>query len=320
MGVWMSKSSQLPQTKLVCVCDKTSLLVTSEKGLVCSRPECPHADSENAFPMFSNVPIIISETVTDTVCSVANTQSYVPRSATRLHTIAKFLRGTSELSQRNCDRFIAAMRQNSDQPRVLVIGSGTRGAGTNALWEHPDLSLVGTDIYVSPNVDVVCDAHYLPFPAETFDGVWIQAVLEHVVEPIEVVAELERVLKTDGIVYAETPFMQQVHEGAYDFTRYTVLGHRYLFRKFEAIDFGGNKGAEVGLAWSMRYFTWAVFRSRFLAQILGLLAGVLLKPFRYLTSKESLFDSPAGVYFLGKKAVGYQLSHAELILLYRGSQ
>ena len=36
-----------------------------------------------------------------------------------------------------------------------------------------------------------------------------------------------------GIVYAETPFMQQVHEGAYDFTRYTVLGHRYLFKKFK---------------------------------------------------------------------------------------
>ena len=63
------------------------------------------------------------------------------------------------------------------------------------------------------------------------------------VEPEKVVAEIYRVLKENGIVYAETPFMQQVHEGAYDFTRYTVLGHRYLFRQFHALSIGGNKGS-----------------------------------------------------------------------------
>ena len=56
----------------------------------------------------------------------------------------------------------------------------------------------------------------------------------------------------------QTPFMQQVHEGAYDFTGYTVLGHRYLFRDFEALDFGGNKGANVALAWSIKIFVWAI--------------------------------------------------------------
>src|SRR5207237_664581 len=31
------------------------------------------------------------------------------------------------------------------------------------------------------------------------------------------------------LVLGDTPFMQQVHEGAYDFTRFALSGHRWLF-------------------------------------------------------------------------------------------
>jgi SAM-dependent methyltransferase len=148
----------------------------------------------------------------------------------------------------NCKKFVDLVKNSKDIPRVLVIGSGKKGNGSQNLWTENELLKVGVDVYKSGTVDVVCDAHYLPFPDSYFEGVWIQAVLEHVVEPNIVVAEIHRVLKSDGVVYAETPFMQQVHEGAYDFTRYTVLGHRYLFRDFEQIDIGGNKGADVVLA------------------------------------------------------------------------
>ena len=41
-------------------------------------------------------------------------------------------------------------------------------------------------------------------------------------DPPRVVAEMHRVLRPGGLLYAEIPFMQQVHEGAYDFTRYTL--------------------------------------------------------------------------------------------------
>ena len=110
-----------------------------------------------------------------------------------------------------------------------------------ALWGDPQIEIEGVDIYRAETVSVVTP--YLPYPNETFDGVWIQAVLEHVGEPWVVVAEIHRVLKKSGLIYAETPFMQQVHEGAYDFTRFTVLGHRYLF-DFEIID-AGEIGAET---------------------------------------------------------------------------
>ena len=152
---------------------------------------------------------------------------------------------------------------------------------------------------------------------DSFDGVWIQAVLEHVVEPQVVISEIYRVLNKNGLVYAETPFMQQVHEGAYDFSRYTVLGHRYLFRDFDEISIGGAGGAEVSLSWSLKYFILAITNSAKLAKLTGIISTLLLKPFSFLIKKESLYDSSSGVFFLGRKST-HRLTHKELIRLYSG--
>ena len=81
-------------------------------------------------------------------------------------------------------------------------------------------------------------------------------------EPGRWCAEIHRVLKPGGLVYAETPFMQQVHEGAYDFTRFTESGHRYLFARFDLIDSGVTAGAGTQLLWSLDYFVRGLFRSR----------------------------------------------------------
>ena len=74
------------------------------------------------------------------------------------------------------------------------------------------------------------NAETLPFPDASFDLVIAVAVLEHVADPFRCVAEMRRVLAPSGHVYAVTPFLQPVHMGAYDFTRFTPIGHRRLFR------------------------------------------------------------------------------------------
>lgn len=99
-------------------------------------------------------------------------------------------------------------------------------------------NIVSFDIYDSVNVQFVADAHMIPFRNDIFDLIIIQAVLEHVLDPHKVVSEITRVLKLQGIVYAETPFMQQVHEGPYDFTRFTESGHRFLFKSYNLISSG----------------------------------------------------------------------------------
>src|SRR5207244_1565848 len=67
-------------------------------------------------------------------------------------------------------------------------------------------------------------------------------------------AEIWRVLKPDGLVCAETPFMQQVHGGCYDFIRFSLLGHRRLFQAFEEVRSGIAVGPGTALAWSWTYF------------------------------------------------------------------
>jgi SAM-dependent methyltransferase len=197
--------------------------------------------------------------------------------------------------------YLRHARALSCRPRILVIGGGSIGAGMQGLYAAQDIDLVGVDIYESPSVVLLCDGHRLPFVDGSFDGVVIQAVLEHVVDPAVVVGEVHRVLRTGGLVYSETPFMQQVHDGAYDFTRYTLSGHRWLFRQFSEVEAGTALGPGFALLWSISYFVKAVTGSpRAAALITALFFWV-----RFLDRKMPkglALDAASGLYFLGIRA------------------
>ena len=216
----------------------------------------------------------------------------------RLHL---FTLGSNPIAASNCAEFIKLLKQASERPIVLVIGGGTIGLGADQLYEDEDIELVGTDVYASPHTILVADAHKLPFEDGVFDGVWVQAVLEHVLEPAAIVDEIHRVLRRRGLVYAETPFMQQVHERAYDFSRFTLSGHRWLFKRFSEIGAGPIGGAGVALVWSIRYFCRALGAGDKLSLLISL-------PFfwiRFLdafTRGRAVADAASGVFFLGRRA------------------
>jgi SAM-dependent methyltransferase len=206
--------------------------------------------------------------------------------------------------------------------RILVVGGGALGEGMEALDGVEGVTLIETDIYLSGRVSVACDGHHLPFADGVFDAVVVQAVLEHVISPQRVVEEIHRVLRPSGIVYAETPFMQQVHEGAFDFTRFTELGHRRLFRMFEEIDRGAALGPATALVWSLRYFMRALpprsYRTALALDRLALLATFWLKYLdRRLVKHPGGRDAASGVYFLGRRAE-QALADRDLVEAYRG--
>ena len=161
----------------------------------------------------------------------------------------------------------------------------------------------------------------LSFEDGSFAGVIVQAVLEHVVDPYRCVEEIHRVLNEQGVVYAETPFMQQVHGGRYDFTRFTHLGHRRLFRRFEEIESGAVAGPGVALAWAYQYFllSWASTRLwRTLLRNVARLTSFYLKYFDYyLMRKPGALDAASCCYFMGRKSE-HILSDNELLKLYKG--
>lgn len=132
-------------------------------------------------------------------------------------------------AEQNYDKFAKLLLVQSTKPKVLLIGGGILGKGLDTLLSYPQINLVETDVSFGPRIILVCDAHDIPFEDSTFDGVIIQAVLEHVIDPYRCVEEIFRVTKKDGLIYSEIPFMQQVHGGRQDFTRFTYLGHLTSF-------------------------------------------------------------------------------------------
>jgi len=201
------------------------------------------------------------------------------------------------------------------QGRALIIGAGDNAATNNSAGEMFD-SVILTDVVHSPDIDIICDGQELPFPSGSFDAVIVIAVLEHVLSPAAVAAEIKRVLKDEGVVLHDSPFMQSVHMGAYDFTRFTELGYRWLFREFAELERGCSIGPASALCWAISGFLSGFMPDR-LAKLFTRLAFFWLKYFDYLPSK-STYDAGGGYYFIGRNS-GKALGTSEILEEYRGN-
>lgn len=277
----------------------------------------------HAYPVIEDIPILVdfdrSVLEADETLASAGASRIERRVYSGLAGRAKrFVSPPKEGTRRNVAQLIERLKALSVRPRILVVGGGSVGQGMEPLYEDPAISVVAFDIYASPHAHFIGDAHHIPLADEAFDGVVIQAVLEHVLEPWIVAEEIWRVLRPGGLVYAETPFMQQVHEGAYDFTRFTESGHRHLFRRFERIDSGSNGGPGLQLTWSIDYLARSLLRSR----AAGKAAKLLFFWLRYLDRlipERYAVDGASGVFFMGFKSLA-ALGPREIVQHYRGAQ
>jgi SAM-dependent methyltransferase len=314
------KLSETAQQLLRCPICRTKLELLGEQ-YQCKNPKCNFL-----FPIINGIPILIDED--QSVFSIGdfvkqhNTTFY--QSQNKLERAV--LRFAPQISRKikgreNLNKLAKLLLGRSSTPKVLVIGGSILGKGMEAITVHPCIELVDSDVTFGPRTTLVCDAHQLPFKDDSFDGVIVQSVLEHVVDPWQCVEEIYRVLKEDGLVYAETPFMQQVHMGRYDFTRFTHLGHRRLFRKFEEIDGGAVSGPAMALAWSYRYFLLSFTTSSSLRRLIGVFVrftAFFLKYLDYLLiDKAGTLDAASAYYFMGRKS-NCVLSDRDLIKMYKG--
>jgi SAM-dependent methyltransferase len=300
-------------------------LRTADATFLCTRSDCAAR-----FPVVDGVPILLNE-----ARSVFSTSDFLLRRDTtfQLHRnrVERLLHGLLDLlpdisgsvgAKRNYASFTDSLLQQTPAPKVLIIGGSILGEGMTPLTINPAFELIATDVSFGPLTVLVCDAHDIPFDDETFDGVVVQAVLEHVVDPYRCVGEIHRVLKKQGMIYAETPFMQQVHMGRHDFTRFTHSGHRRLFRHFDEISSGAIGGPGMALAWSYEHFLLSFATSRTLrglARAFARLTAFYLKYFDYyLIDQPGALDAASGFFFMGRKG-GRTLSDRELIGYYKGA-
>jgi ubiquinone/menaquinone biosynthesis C-methylase UbiE len=72
------------------------------------------------------------------------------------------------------------------------------------------------------------------------DAVLSTQVLEHVADPLSVLAEFFRVLKPDGRLWLTAPFVWYLHEEPYDYYRFTSHGLRFLLERAGFIEIEVN--------------------------------------------------------------------------------
>jgi SAM-dependent methyltransferase len=113
---------------------------------------------------------------------------------------------------------------------ILDLGSG------NMRLNLPEV--IRVDFGLTDYVDLVADAHRLPFREAALDMVLSLSVLEHLRQPFEASDEMYRVLKPGGYIYHETNFVFPYHGYPHHYFNFSPQGLKEVFRKFRLLQQG----------------------------------------------------------------------------------
>ena len=119
-----------------------------------------------------------------------------------------------------------------EDTKILNVGGGPIRYGNE----------ISLNLQPFVNVNVVADAHNIPFEDNCFDSIICNAVLEHVPNPQCVVDEFVRVLKPGGFVYVEVPFLFFYHGYPNDYHRFTQHGLKNMLPNLQTVEFGITQG------------------------------------------------------------------------------
>ena len=276
---------------------------TEPEGYQCENPLCTLTsfDSVGSLPILVNpvcpYSLDLSSRLFEDYVLVSRSDSH-PKLLTILKRIVQ---GNNKISFNNFQELMSLLPKGAS---VLIIGGGTRGSGTQQVYENSTKSIIklySIDVYPSAEIDCIADAHCLPFPDSFFDCVIIQAVLEHVVSPNQVLSEIYRVTSDYSFVYSEVPFIQSVHEGPFDFTRFTHSGHQLLFSSFHIISTGVHHGPTQSVLFVLSHYSQLLFGKLSRIVLYSLFARFSRFIDDRLFSNSRLIDMACGTYVLAQK-------------------
>jgi SAM-dependent methyltransferase len=304
--------------KFVCPVDQEAL-IGNERSLTCT---CCHT----VYPIVRGIPILINDANSvfqrsdflspDAYVGASGYAGAADTTTGMTRAYRRFARRLSEAPvPGGGGKFDQLCRSLTADPqkKVLIIGAGERDVIGNS---------TRTDVAFANKIDCICDAHDLPFEDASFDVVCAESVLEHVCDPQRCVAEIVRVLSPGGAVCAMTPFLQPVHMGAHDFTRFTYLGHRRLFRMFDEIGSGACGGPGYSAIHILRNSVIGITDNRRARAILRLAMLLLTYPLRYidplLARTQSSYNAGCAFYFCGTKRAT-PISDRDMLAFFRGA-
>ncbi len=139
-----------------------------------------------------------------------------------------------------------------NERRLAVLEVGSRLVAMSSVDlrdEFPHaVAFTGMDIHAAPGVDVVGDVHALSaiVGPDAFDAIFSSAVMEHLAMPWLAAAEMNRALRTGGLVFHRTHQCWPVHEQPNDFFRFSDEALKVLFGPVH-----GFAPIEAGMAFPM---------------------------------------------------------------------
>lgn len=105
----------------------------------------------------------------------------------------------------------------------------------------------GLDMREGDNVDVVANAHDIPFKDNEFDCVVCLEMLEHDDNPFKTLSEIYRVLKKGGwCILSASGINFPKHDYPSDYFRYTSEGIGVLLKKFKNVQTGSDNDEAWG--------------------------------------------------------------------------
>ena len=172
-----------------------------------------------------------------------------------------------------------------DRKRIVKLANSTEEVIVNLGGGSSDFGprVINVDILPYASVDIVSSIDCLPFEDATIDQIINIAVLEHVPNPIEVVAEFYRVLKPGGKLYCFVPFIQGFHASPWDYQRYTKPGLMTLFSQFEIVSIK-SAGPTSGMLWTLQEWLAVLFSfgSKRVHTLIWLVLLLITFPIKYL--------------------------------------
>ena len=270
----MSIADQLESGRLVCPVSRLPLrrrgefLVTSDEG--------------RTYPIVRGVPILLVDPdvhaeFRDAPDSAVHETDAGIRGASAAKRLAYGLLalGGDHRTVASRDAFRRVVAEQGPGTLCLSIGGGP---------SRPHPALVNLNIGPFENVDLVGDAHRLPYSDGSVDAIYCEAVLEHLEQPDVAVAEMHRVLEPGGLVFAATPFLQAYHGHPHHYQNFTLTGHRRLFERagFGIEDAGTCVGPVFALTALAAGFAREFTPTRPLSRAAWLLVGVAAVPLRWL--------------------------------------
>ncbi|MHC5673727.1 class I SAM-dependent methyltransferase [Nostoc sp.] len=118
------------------------------------------------------------------------------------------------------------------------------GAG-DGHWKSyfPSVKYIAMDLGIGDSegdysqLDIKGDLRNIPLQDNSVDIIISIQVLEHLSEPWKVIAEFQRVLKPQGLLFISCPQSEEQHQVPYDFFRYTPFGIKSLLNSsgFEVV-------------------------------------------------------------------------------------